>query len=112
MPLDAVTPADVTGLFRNVIRNASLFSTMSTKRKSRPNAPLVSGTALMNRRPAVGTAGVSVDSAGIQALTRPPTRHSTERSRIRRMQVLRGSKAAGERFRAVEVAECDSCPLE
>ena len=64
----AVTPDVVVGEFRNCTRNAVLFSTMSRKRKSRPNEPVLSGNALMNRTPAVGMAGVTMTDSGLHAL--------------------------------------------
>src|SRR3954468_9340689 len=86
MAADAVTPAEVCGLFRNVMRNAALFSTMSTKRKSRPKAAPVSGTALMKRTPAVGAMGFAFVASGLHALAAPATKHSAESWRILRMK--------------------------
>jgi hypothetical protein len=67
--VEAGTPDAVTMLLRNGMRNAELFSTRSTKRKSRPKAPDESGTALMNRIPAVGMSGVAMTSSGLQPVT-------------------------------------------
>src|SRR5436190_15906941 len=78
--------------FRNGTRNWELLSTRSTKRKSRPNAAPVSGTALMNRTPAVGIAVVAITVSGEEQAIAAPNA-STDSGIMRRMNDSKGDDA-------------------
>src|SRR5512140_743703 len=80
-----MTAPEADGVSRKVTRYASLFSTMSTNRKSNPNAAPVSGTALMNRTAATVGLWVETTRSGWQELTTPTRTQSVGSREIRRI---------------------------